>query len=269
MTVARLTDRGRIQRFLESDPYLHLYALGDLDDLHWRRTTWWGGFGSGGLEAVVLQYHPGGTPTVLALHREPAPMRALLGRLAHELPGRFHLHATPGTEAPLLHRFRVQSCGTHRKMALDDDVRGIDARLAAALTPADARLATALTPADAEELLALYERSYRNHWFDPRMLETGRYRGVRIGGRLVAAAGVHVYSPAYRVAAVGNVVTAPEYRGRGLGGLVTARLCRDLLEDGVRVGLNVAEENLPARTAYRRIGFRPVSRYREYTLQRG
>ena len=44
----------------------------------------------------------------------------------------------------------------------------------------------------------------------------GVYYGVRVGGRLVAAAGTHVISPTARLAVVGNVLTHAHYRGRGL-----------------------------------------------------
>lgn len=57
---------------------------------------------------------------------------------------------------------------------------------------------------DHDELVALYRRAYPGSWFDPRMLETGQYYGVRHGRHILCVAGVHVYSPEYGVAALGS-----------------------------------------------------------------
>jgi len=51
-----------------------------------------------------------------------------------------------------------------------------------------------ITVAHLHELEALYCVSYPENWFDPRMLETGCYYGIRQGTSLVCVAGIHVYS---------------------------------------------------------------------------
>src|SRR5438093_529591 len=81
------------------------------------------------------------------------------------------------------------------------------------------------------------------NWFDPRMLETGHYYGIRQDGTLLSIAGVHVYSPRYRVAALGNITTRPAARGHGLATLVTAKLCQELLRSVDEIGLNVRADN--------------------------
>jgi ribosomal protein S18 acetylase RimI-like enzyme len=64
---------------------------------------------------------------------------------------------------------------------------------------------------------------------------------------LVSAAGIHVYSPRYKVAALGNIATAPEFRGQGIGTTLVSMLYEDLLADGiVAVGLNVDSKNTGA-----------------------
>jgi hypothetical protein len=78
----------------------------------------------------------------------------------------------------------------------------------------DGSEAVALSAADTEELLALYAASYPGNWFVPRMLETGFYFGIRRGRALVSVAGVHVFSPQYKVAALGNITTRPDARGQ-------------------------------------------------------
>ncbi|MEH1099868.1 GNAT family N-acetyltransferase [Micromonospora sp. CPCC 205561] len=90
--------------------------------------------------------------------------------------------------------------------------------------------------------------------------------GVRDGDELVAVAGVHVYSPRYRVAALGNVTTHPRLRGRGLAGAAVAQVCRRLAADVTHVTLNVKAENAAALRLYRRLGFTRVADYGEFAL---
>jgi len=83
---------------------------------------------------------------------------------------------------------------------------------------------------------------------------------------LVSVAGVHVYSPRYRVGVVGNVTTHPAYRGKGLGTAVCARLCKELLQTVDHIGLNVKADNIPAIASYKRLGFEVVGEYEEALL---
>ena len=125
-----------------------------------------------------------------------------------------------------------------------------------------------LFTSDLDEVLAFYERAYPGTWFEPRMLETRRYVGIR-DGELLCVAGVHVWSPAWRVAALGNVATLPEARGRGLATTACADLCRLLLDDGIEViALNVRADNRSAILAYERLGFAHAADYVEVPLQR-
>jgi ribosomal protein S18 acetylase RimI-like enzyme len=151
----------------------------------------------------------------------------------------------------------VEPSGLHLKMALTDP-----SRLGAA--PADAVL---LSRADLPELLELYAAAYSGNWFDPRMIETGHYVGIRQGGALVAVAGVHVWSPVYRVAALGNVTTRPELRGRGIGTAAVTALCRRLAATVDHIGLNVKADNAAAISLYAGLGFTVVGEYHELFLR--
>jgi predicted GNAT family acetyltransferase len=123
------------------------------------------------------------------------------------------------------------------------------------------------SPEDQPALETLYAAAYPGNWFAPRMLQTGCYYGIREGDSILCVAGVHVYSPAYRVAALGNVTTHPAWRGRGLGTAACAKLCTMLLEQGVdRIGLNVKADNHAAITSYTRLGFTKVAEYGEFTF---
>lgn len=264
MNVRCLHEKEDIEALLRRDLYLHLYSIGDLDDFFWPHTIWYAGSGDDPACPVVLLYCGQDPPTLLALHRDPAPMRDLLRELQPLLPRRFQAHLTPGVEHAFTEdrSFRLTSRGEHLKMALTDPekTRNCD-------TTGTVRLAVR----DREELLQFYRACYPENWFDPRMLETGQYYGIREGGQLASVAGIHVYSPRYGVAALGNIATAPEYRNRGLARRVTARVCRSLLEDEAgpipHIGLNVKADNTPAIAPYRRLGFEIAHTYNEHLVE--
>lgn len=252
----RIDDRAALEHYLLRDRPLHLYELGDLDPFFWPRTEWWGARDdAGALTSVVLVYRGVAAPTVVALG-EP-PVAELLAAIEPALPARFHLHAAPGFSDRLSPRRRLAPRGRHMRMLLGDRPR---------LAAADGAPVCALTGRDLDELQRLYGRAYPQNWFDPRMLDTGHYVGIRERGRLACVAGVHVHSPRYRVAAVGNVTTAPEARGRGLATRATAALCRRLLATVDVIGLNVAATNAAALACYRKLGFSEVATYEEWEV---
>jgi GNAT superfamily N-acetyltransferase len=284
--IAELHDIEALAGFFRADPLLHLYALGDLDEFFRPHARWWGrtgdadvrsGDADGELREVVLLYDPGALPVLLAFTRDVDRMAGFLFEMRDRLPARFYAHLSPGLEAALADRFRLESHGRHLRMGLIDDSR-LPARGAGPgesggagddLTPRTAGEVTlsALSRVDLTDVLELFAASYPGNWFDPRMLGTGQYLGARIDGRLCAVAGVHVYSEAYGVAALGNIATRPEHRGKGLAGLVTGALCRRLRRKVDWIGLNVHAENAAAIACYRKLGFARVADYGEFMVE--
>lgn len=253
MAVRAEHDRAVLAGLLGRDPVLHAYQLGDLDDFFWPYTSW---FRRG--EQVALLYHGVDPPTLLAFAApaDTAALGVLLADLVPVLPARLYAHLSPGLTDVVAGTFRMDAGGRHHRMALTDPGR------LATVPPAGAPLGVADLPG----LRELYARAYPGNWFDERMLETGQYLGVREGGELVAVAGVHVFSPAYRVAALGNVTTDPRCRGRGLGAAVVAALCARLRESVTHVTLNVKADNAAAVRLYERVGFTRVADYEEWAL---
>jgi GNAT superfamily N-acetyltransferase len=254
-------DRDRLRAALHRDRGLQLYALGDLDPAFWPRTTWYASGGEGELaplDEVALLYDAGSQAVLLALTPgAPGGMAALLGAIAHLLPRRFYAHLSPGLASALIGAgYRAAPRGAHRKMLL------------ATGATLDSASAERLSRVDLSALLEFYRQAYPGNWFDPRMVDTGQYFGVREEGRLVAVAGVHVYAPSERVAALGNIATLPGWRGRGLAGRVTAALCSSLLLEQIDcIGLNVAAQNAAAIACYQRLGFSPCGRYEEWQFE--
>ncbi|MBI2392697.1 MAG: GNAT family N-acetyltransferase [Deltaproteobacteria bacterium] len=277
-----LHDRATILAALSGHRALHVYAIGDLDDFFFPYTSWFAREEAGEVRQIVLLYTGGTLPVVLAIAGDRVDeLTALLRSMLPVLPRSFYLHVTPGAAAALENDYRLTSHGRHRKMALVEPGRLANVepgrlanvepgRLAnvepGRLANVQPSTAVALMPADREEVEAFYADAYPENWFDPRMLETERYVGVRVDGALASVAGVHVYSRAMRVAALGNVATMPAFRGRGLGAVVTAALCRRLLSECDTIGLNVHADNEAAIRLYQRLGFALVGDYEEYEV---
>jgi GNAT superfamily N-acetyltransferase len=258
MNVICLHVRDDIEPFLRQNSALHIYELGDLDDFFWPYTTWYALKARGEVQTLALLYTGTELPVLLAVAAGTQdPAAELLRAILPFLPRRFYAHLSPGLEAHLRPDYRPESHGVHLKMALEDRSR---------LSGVDTSAVVHLAPADQPALEALYRASYPSNWFDPRMLETGHYYGLRRGEEIVSVAGVHVYSPRYRVAALGNITTHPRLRGQGLATVVTARLCQALLETVETIGLNVKADNAAAVACYRGLGFEQVGEYGEFML---
>lgn len=266
MPLISLHDRTALAARFRTDPALHLFELGDLDDTLWPNTAWYTADPESG--PVALLYSGGDTPVLLAFAR-PAAVRALeelLGALRPFLPRRFTAGLPDGAERALAPDYTAERRTPLLRMILPDPNR-------LPTEPADpaqpAHRAEPLGLSDLDDLRALLAAGYPESWFDQRLLAGGGYVGVRERGRLLAAAGVHVHSPAHRVAVLGNVVTHPDARGRGLARACVTALSRRLAPTTDHLGLNVRTDNAPAIHLYRQLGFTTVTTYNELTMTAG
>ena len=124
------------------------------------------------------------------------------------------------------------------------------------------------TAADIEALTAFYDASYPGHWFDARMLESGQYRGIREGGRWLAAAGVHAELGGVSRRRARQHRHCPRAQTAGARPQVTAAVCQSLLASVDVIGLNVLADNGAARRCYEGLGFTDVCEYHEVLLER-
>lgn len=256
-----LHDKTDIENFLRKNVSLHIYSIGDLDDFFWPYTTWYGLKANEGISAIALMYIGHSFPTLLALSNcnEIAAMKELITSIQHLLPNRFYAHLSPGLESALGATHDLESHGKHYKMALIPRKPALEKDLTGVIR---------LNKQELDAIQKLYDESYPDNWFDPRMLETGQFFGRIEKKHLVSIAGVHVYSPQYKVAALGNITTHPEHRNKGYGANVTAALCQSLCEEGMHIGLNVKTCNDNAISCYRKIGFEIIAEYDEFMIQR-
>ncbi|MCG8353173.1 MAG: GNAT family N-acetyltransferase [Chloroflexales bacterium] len=259
MNLVSLHEKREIEAFVGQNPFLHLFELGDLDDFFWPHTIWYALKEQDAIRQLALVYMAGVTPVLMANPNSPlGQMRELLHGLLPLLPRRIYTHLHPAHVDVMARNYAVQERGLHYKMGLFDPPR---------LDTIDSAAVTVLSAADLPALEQLYHESYPENFFSARMLQSGYYYGVRQGETLVSVAGVHVYSKMYRTAALGNVTTHPTQRGKGLGRAICARLCRDLLRDGIEhIGLIVKADNRSAITLYEELGFKIISELGVYLL---
>ena len=262
MKTVCLHDRGRIEAFLRRNVYLHLYGIGDLDDYFWPYTTWYALIHDRDIKAIVLMYSGVLEPTLLALGQEDEIpfLEELLSSIVGLLPKHFYGHLSAPLTSFLEKHYRVISYGKHHKMALVDPD---------AVMGTDSSGVVRLSSGDSEALVAFYAESYPNHSFEPRMLDTNQYYGMRQAGGVISAAGVHVYSERHGVAALANVATHPDHRRKGLARAVVSELSRNLLRTVDHVGLNVKAANAAAVGFYESLGFRAVASYEECQMVSG
>jgi GNAT superfamily N-acetyltransferase len=252
-----LHDKETIHRFLAHHPAHYLYLIGDLDDFFWPHTQWFAGEREGKIQALALLYLGPGLPTLLAFHDgDPEDARALLRAVRPYLPRVFLAHLSSGLMEVFGQEQVIQYYGHNHKMALKQPPPPVDDPHIQVLSPQD-------LPA-AEQLLAA---AYPDNWFDPRMLNTGRYLGYFEQERLLGIAGVHVCSATYRVAALGNVATHPDARRCGIARKLVAQLCAVLAPETDHIGLNVRAENAAAIRMYEQLGFGWIGNYDECKIR--
>lgn len=252
--VARSTmDRPLLRAFLERDRLFAAYALCDLDVREFSRTRW--GVALEGEEVVALVLEYGGyAPQPLFVMGEPAGISAILGEVIR--PRAAYAAMLPASLPAVEAHYRVEPGPPMVRMWVDR----------ASFRPYPADVAR-LLPVEIGDLNRLYQLGF-TAWLPPSAIAEGVYYGIRIDGRLVAAAGTHVISPEARLGVVGNVLTHVDFRGRGFATAVTGAVTAELLRFCDQVVLNVRSDNAPALQAYRKLGYCEHVRFEERLVHR-
>ncbi|MEA2607629.1 MAG: hypothetical protein QOI00_2386 [Chloroflexota bacterium] len=253
LAIRAVTDRGELRAFLETDRLFAAYAICDLEDREFAKTRWGGAFEGERLVALALEYS-GITPQPLFVMGRADGIEAILHDVIR--PRAAYVAALPDALPAVEASYRLEPGPQMVRMWVD---RGRFRPY-----PADVRR---LLPSDIGELNRLYQLGFAS-WLPSSSIADGVYFGVRLGGRLVAAAGTHVISREARLAVVGNVLTHVDYRGRGYATAVTGAVTAELLRTSDQVVLNVRSDNPPALQAYRRLGYAEHARFEERLAHR-
>jgi RimJ/RimL family protein N-acetyltransferase len=253
LAIRAVTDRGQLRAFLETDRLLAAYAICDLEDREFGKTRWGGAFDGDRLVALALEYS-GITPQPLFVMGRHDGIEEILRDVIR--PRAAYVAALPDALPAVEASYRLDPGPQMVRMWVD---RGRFRPY-----PADVRR---LLPADIGELNRLYQLGFAS-WLPSSSIADGVYFGIRLRGRLVAAAGTHVISRDARLAVVGNVLTHVDYRGRGFATAVTGAVTAELLRTADQVVLNVRADNPPALQAYRRLGYAEHVRFEERLAHR-
>jgi RimJ/RimL family protein N-acetyltransferase len=253
-TVAhQTTDRALLRGFLEQDRLLSAYAICDLEEREFGRTHWGAAFEGDDLVAVGLEY-TGPTPQPVFVLGRVDGVEAILRDVIR--PRAAYVAVRPTILSAVEAYYRVDPGPQMVRMWVDR----------AHFRPYPATVQR-LLPVEIGELNKLYQLGFAS-WLPATAIADGVYYGMRVNGRLIAAAGTHVVSPAARLAVVGNVLTHVEFRGRGFATAVTGAVTADLLRTADQVVLNVRADNPPAINAYRRLGYVEHARFEERLIHR-
>ncbi len=253
MTVRPTSDRGLLRAFLERDRLYAAYALCDLDEREFGRTRWGIAFDGEDAVAVALEY-AGLAPQPVFVMGESTGVGAILRELIR--PRAAYLAARTEHLQAISAIYRIEPGPPMVRMWVD--------RTTFRPCPADV---ARLLPVEVGDLNRLYQLGF-TAWLPPSAVAEGVYYGIRVGGRLVSAAGTHVVSAEGRLGVVGNVMTHPDFRGRGYATAVTGAVTADLLRFCDQVVLNVRSDNPPALQAYANLGYKEHVRFEERLIHR-
>ena len=239
------TDRAAIRARLFADPAWSVYALGDLGPGFFEHTSW---HTEPSGDALVMLYSAFETPVLFAIG-QPEGVEPLLAEIANL--HRLYLSVRPEILPLMRSRYTVSHETPMWRMVLDP-----------AHFPGEPSRAVRLSVADYPALLRLHADGEPSgeapDFFSPGMVEKGIFYGIFEGPALVATAGTHLVVPSEGVAAVGSVYTRRDRRGQGLAGEATGSVTAELLRQmppGAVIALNVRQDNAPALSVYRRLGY--------------
>lgn len=253
LEVRSTRDRLMLREFLERDRLFAAYAICDLDEREFGRTRWGVALDGGRPAAVVLEYL-GLSPQPLFAMGDADGVTAILRDVIK--PRAAYLAVPPDLLDAADPVYRIDAGPPMVRMWVDRST----------FRPAPGA-ATRLVPNDIGDLNKLYDLGLTS-WLPAESVAHGVYYGIRVNGRLVAAAGTHVTSRDMRLAAVGNVMTHRDHRNRGFAKVVTGAVTQELLRTCDEVVLNVRSDNPPALAAYRALGFVEHVRFEERLVHR-
>ena len=251
--VSATRDRDLLRTFLERDRIRAAYALCDLEDREFAKSKWGVATEGGEPIAVVLEFG-GLTPQPLFTMGDADGIVSVLRDVIK--PRLVYLAADESLLPSIGRVYRIDPGPQMLRMRVSRQ----------SFRPVQGS-AVKLSPVDIVDLNRLYGLGFSG-WLPSEAIATGVYYGVRVAGRLVAAAGTHVISPSAEMAAVGNVMTHADFRGRGFAKLTTSAVTQELMGTCQDVVLNVRADNPPAIAAYQALGYGEYCRFEERLAHR-
>ncbi|NHJ49089.1 MAG: GNAT family N-acetyltransferase [Asgard group archaeon] len=110
------------------------------------------------------------------------------------------------------------------------------------------------------ESIDSFYKSIDAYPWNPIQLESGFYFYIEHNNQIVACGGTHFENK--KSAQLGNIFVLEEYRGKQYGKLITTAITQEILSKKDFASLFVFQDNIPAFTLYKKLGFKiykPVS----------
>ena len=252
--VQPLADVARLRALLIPRIEYTAYALGQLEPGLVERTRWFVAKGDTGTGLVL--HSRGGLGEATFLMGDPDAIAAVLS--IQPGPPQTYVTCQPQHLDALRSSHRLASQQVMIRMGVRRE----------RFEPVSGVPTVRLTGLDIRKVNGLYSSEAGPSYYAPEHIEAGVYRGVVVGGRLVAVAGTHVVSRQERVAVIGNVFTHPGFRGRGFATAATSAVTEALFEICDNVVLTVDPANRPAVAAYERLGYQEVCQLLEASAAR-
>ena len=250
----KLENTEPLYALFSSDPVACAHMLANLEDAFAPYCDWYAYGTEERLDATVLVYTAYRIPLVTT-YGQAGGVQEVLSTFHGQLPGRAVVHIQPHHLGASDRVYEADTLAPILRLALERE------HFVAAET-ASVEI-EALTHRSTGEIIELYQY-YPDNFFEPYQLDSGRFYGARVEGRLVSVTGVHSVSERAKIATLGHLVTHPDFRGRGLSTACTSHLCARLLESGIDLmALNVRRQNRSAVRVYEKLGFRYHDTYLE------
>jgi molybdenum cofactor biosynthesis protein MoaC len=250
LTILRSEDPA-LEVLFSKTPIEAAYMLGDLDPAYAHGCTWFA-LDERPLKSVLLLYSALSAPTLLS-EGSREDLEAIILGAWDQIPRRVYFQM-PETHSEVMSVFfRVSKERDMLRMGLSKSEHPPCKRNEDVVV---------LSHRDTGDIMALYQH-YPDNFFEPSLLNTGMYFGIRVNSVLVSVAGIHQLSESKGIAAVGNIVTHPEHRGLGYATICVSHLVSELLERVDEVALNVAASNRSAIRCYESVGFKEKYLFKE------
>jgi ribosomal protein S18 acetylase RimI-like enzyme len=231
--------RADFMRYLARDPLRNAFALYDLQE-EGDRVRCYAATEGGSFVGYLLAWHGRKYPNVIVTGTAGAA-KTLLSRAP---PSPCTFMSAPELSASVEAQRKIT---TRRLM----DFMVVESK---SFRTADTQGAERLGERDGEAVEALYRDATEEPRAWGQWAEQGLAYGLRLEGRLVAAAGTHFVSPERSL--IGGVYTLPEFRRHGCAAAVTSAVTHKALQKSDQVGLMVVSTNLAAIALYDKLGYR-------------
>jgi len=233
---------------MADDPVLAAYLFGMMMPPYSAGARWATYTFDGEPRSAVVTYDAGGRAALFTLG--DAYGAAAILEVFDDLPDEVHAAFPLTHNRALSAHYFFSRRFTMQRMVLDE------------MPPAPTHPVEQLDESDLADLVALCRHGDRLVP-DPHQVSSGGYVGIRMHGRLVASAGVHLINAREKMAMVGNVVTDKDHRRHGYAASCLAYLAGNLVHQGLTVCLNVDERNAAAVKLYGKLRFATRLTYAE------